>query len=421
MALIREIGADGAAGHVIEYAGGAISRDERRRPADRVQHERRSRRARRHRSRRTTRSFEYLHGRPRAPRGAQWDAAVARWKTLRSDDDARVRCATVRLDASRHRADGDVGHESGPGVGHRRRRARSGAGKRRDPTRATCSARSSTWVLRRASGWTRSASTTRSSARAPTAASRTCATPRASCAGAGSRAGVRAHGRARLDRGARAGRSGRPRPGVPRRRLRMAAVRLLDVRRDERRPPRCPASAARRQHQSQFRRPAGRGRAHAPDEPRDGGGGRGRRPPHRRAPLRLRPTHGAVHDRHRRGRAAAAREHRHRPDHAQAVPARASIAAGSPTGSCSTCASRRRACRGPSSSSTASRGRDAKFLVVGAELRLRLAAASTRCGACAQLGIRAVIGTQLRRHLLRQLPAQRRAGDPLAGRRGRAA
>lgn len=33
-------------------------------------------------------TFAYLKGRPHAPEGADWDAAVAYWSTLRSDDDA---------------------------------------------------------------------------------------------------------------------------------------------------------------------------------------------------------------------------------------------------------------------------------------------------------------------------------------------
>jgi 3-isopropylmalate/(R)-2-methylmalate dehydratase large subunit len=33
-------------------------------------------------------TFAYLKGRPHAPKGAEWDAAVAYWKTLRTDDDA---------------------------------------------------------------------------------------------------------------------------------------------------------------------------------------------------------------------------------------------------------------------------------------------------------------------------------------------
>src|SRR5690625_1984546 len=44
-------------------------------------------------------TFEYLKGRPHAPEGADWDAAVEYWKTLRSDDDA-VFDAEVTLNAT---------------------------------------------------------------------------------------------------------------------------------------------------------------------------------------------------------------------------------------------------------------------------------------------------------------------------------
>src|SRR5205807_10631265 len=33
-------------------------------------------------------TFEYLAGRPRVPQGAAWDKAVARWRTLPTDDGA---------------------------------------------------------------------------------------------------------------------------------------------------------------------------------------------------------------------------------------------------------------------------------------------------------------------------------------------
>ena len=33
-------------------------------------------------------TFEYLRGRPHAPQGADWDAAVGYWRSLRTDDDA---------------------------------------------------------------------------------------------------------------------------------------------------------------------------------------------------------------------------------------------------------------------------------------------------------------------------------------------
>ncbi|MCU1439737.1 MAG: leuC, partial [Rhodoglobus sp.] len=44
-------------------------------------------------------TYDYLTGRPHAPRGADWDAAVAYWETLRTDDDA-VFDAEVFLDAN---------------------------------------------------------------------------------------------------------------------------------------------------------------------------------------------------------------------------------------------------------------------------------------------------------------------------------
>jgi 3-isopropylmalate/(R)-2-methylmalate dehydratase large subunit len=43
-------------------------------------------------------TFAYLAGREHAPRGAAWDAAVARWRTLRSDDGARFD-RSVTIDA----------------------------------------------------------------------------------------------------------------------------------------------------------------------------------------------------------------------------------------------------------------------------------------------------------------------------------
>jgi 3-isopropylmalate/(R)-2-methylmalate dehydratase large subunit len=44
-------------------------------------------------------TFDYLRGRERAPQGADWDSAVARWKLLQSDDDA-VFDKEVNIDAS---------------------------------------------------------------------------------------------------------------------------------------------------------------------------------------------------------------------------------------------------------------------------------------------------------------------------------
>jgi 3-isopropylmalate/(R)-2-methylmalate dehydratase large subunit len=44
-------------------------------------------------------TFDYLRGRPRAPKGGRWEAAVAFWRTLKSDPDAKFD-VEVRLNAS---------------------------------------------------------------------------------------------------------------------------------------------------------------------------------------------------------------------------------------------------------------------------------------------------------------------------------
>ena len=98
LAIIARIGAAGGTGHVLEYTGSAIrglsmegrltlcnmsieggGRAGMVAPDD------------------TT--FEYIAGRPYAPKGAAWDAALARWRALPSADDA-VFDAEVALDGS---------------------------------------------------------------------------------------------------------------------------------------------------------------------------------------------------------------------------------------------------------------------------------------------------------------------------------
>jgi 3-isopropylmalate/(R)-2-methylmalate dehydratase large subunit len=98
LAIIGKIGVSGGTGHVLEYRGSAIralSMDERMTVCnmsieagaragmiapDEV-------------------TFEYLKDKPHAPKGAAWDAAVARWRTLVSDPDAHFD-ASVDLDAT---------------------------------------------------------------------------------------------------------------------------------------------------------------------------------------------------------------------------------------------------------------------------------------------------------------------------------
>jgi 3-isopropylmalate/(R)-2-methylmalate dehydratase large subunit len=98
LALIARIGIGGGTGHIFEYRGSGIeglSMEQRMTicnmsieggaraglvgPDD------------------TT--FDYLHGRRHAPQGADWDAAVARWKTLPTDDGATFD-KTITIDAA---------------------------------------------------------------------------------------------------------------------------------------------------------------------------------------------------------------------------------------------------------------------------------------------------------------------------------
>ena len=45
-------------------------------------------------------TFQYLGGRPHAPQGADWDAAIARWKQLPTDEGATYD-RTMTIDADR--------------------------------------------------------------------------------------------------------------------------------------------------------------------------------------------------------------------------------------------------------------------------------------------------------------------------------
>ncbi len=98
LAIIAKVGANGAAGHVIEYAGSAIramSIEERLTVCNMSIEA--GARAGMVAPDETT--YAYLEGRPYAPKGAAWDRALAYWKTLPSDADAKFD-AEVALDAA---------------------------------------------------------------------------------------------------------------------------------------------------------------------------------------------------------------------------------------------------------------------------------------------------------------------------------
>ena len=99
LAIIGQIGVDGGTGHVIEYRGESISAmDMDARMTVCNMSIEAGARAGMIAPDDTT--IEYLRGRPRAPQGADWDAAVERWRSLPGDSGA-VFDKTVRVDASR--------------------------------------------------------------------------------------------------------------------------------------------------------------------------------------------------------------------------------------------------------------------------------------------------------------------------------
>ncbi len=132
LALITQVGTGGGRGHIVEYRGPAIEAlsMEGRMTISNMSIEWGAR-AGMIAPDETT--FAYLKGRPYAPKGADWDAAVAYWRSLRTDDGA-VFDTEVTLDASRRHPVRHLGHQprpgrpavgvgAGPGRLRRRRRA----------------------------------------------------------------------------------------------------------------------------------------------------------------------------------------------------------------------------------------------------------------------------------------------------------
>jgi 3-isopropylmalate/(R)-2-methylmalate dehydratase large subunit len=99
LSIIGEIGTAGGTGHVIEYAGEAIRAlsMEGRMTVCNMSIEGGARAGMVAPDERT---FAYLKDRPKSPKGAQWDRAVAYWSQLVTDEGAHFD-AEVRLDAAR--------------------------------------------------------------------------------------------------------------------------------------------------------------------------------------------------------------------------------------------------------------------------------------------------------------------------------
>jgi len=99
LGVIGQIGIAGATGHVIEYTGAAIRAlsMEGRMTVCNMSIEAGARAGMIAPDEKT---FNYLHGRRYAPRGADWDAAVAAWRQLPTDDGA-LYDQTVVIDATK--------------------------------------------------------------------------------------------------------------------------------------------------------------------------------------------------------------------------------------------------------------------------------------------------------------------------------
>lgn len=115
LAVIAKIGTNGGQGHVLEYRGEAIEKlsMEARMTICNMSIEAGAR-AGMIAPDETT--FNYIKGRPHAPQGEDWDAAVEYWKTLRTDDDA-VFDAEVDLDADSLEPFVTWGTNPGQGIG----------------------------------------------------------------------------------------------------------------------------------------------------------------------------------------------------------------------------------------------------------------------------------------------------------------
>jgi 3-isopropylmalate/(R)-2-methylmalate dehydratase large subunit len=96
--IIGRIGTAGGTGHAIEFAGSAI-RDLSMEGRMTVCNMAIEGGARSGMVAVDDKTIEYLRGRPMAPAGAEWDAAVAYWRTLRSDDGAHFD-RVIEIDAA---------------------------------------------------------------------------------------------------------------------------------------------------------------------------------------------------------------------------------------------------------------------------------------------------------------------------------
>ena len=282
LAIIGRIGAAGGTGHVIEYRGEAFARDERRGPADRLPTCRSRRGARAGLIAPDETTFAYLKGRPMAPQGEEWDAAVAwlaRARHRRGRGVRQVGRASTQPTSRRRVTWGTSPEDVVPITG-----AVPDPGSFADPSkrRRGARSRSTIWASTPGQRCRTSRSSMSSSAAAPTAGSRICAPPPRCCA-------------ARKVAAASSRRLVVPGSGLVKRQAEAEGLDRVFIEAGfEWREPGCsmclamnpdkvpPRRALRLDLQPQFRRPAGPGRAHAPGLAGDGRGGGGDRAARRR-------------------------------------------------------------------------------------------------------------------------------------------
>ena len=289
LALIARIGIGGGTGHVFEFRGEAIRalNMEQRMTICNMSIEGGAR-AGLIAPDETT--FEYIRGRRHAPQGAAWDAAVAKWRTLPTDEGATFD-KTIVIDASALEPMVTYGNNPGMGIpvtgrvprpedleDAQARRGLERALEYMDLTPGQAIAGQPVDVVFIGSCTNSRISDLRLAA--SVLKDRHAADGRA------------ADDRPGLPAGEGPGRARGPRRDLPRRGRRVARGRLLDVHRDERRP--AVARPVRGQHvQPQLRGPPGQGRPHVPRQPADGGRQRDHRRRHRspHAPRRRGPGH----------------------------------------------------------------------------------------------------------------------------------
>ena len=115
LALLAKIGVGGGTGHVFEYTGEAIRglTMEQRMTVCNMSIEGGARAGM---IAPDDTTFEYLHGRESAPKGEEWDKAIAKWKSLPSDEGA-VYDKSITLDASE--LEPMITYGTNPGMGMR--------------------------------------------------------------------------------------------------------------------------------------------------------------------------------------------------------------------------------------------------------------------------------------------------------------